>query len=65
MIPSPRRNDSAMAVDVGDLNDDERRAAPSQTSAAGLEHGPAIERPRPRRCDDAHRELYRHHFPAR
>lgn len=64
MIPRPRRNDSAMAVDVVELND-ERHAVPTQTPSTGLEHEPAIERPRSRRCDDAHRELYRHHFPAR
>lgn len=62
---SPRRNDSAMALDVADPGDDDRRACPGQTPVPALDSEPKIEPARSRRCDDAHRELYRHHFPPR
>lgn len=61
MTRPPLRNDSAVTLDVLDLSDDARRVSPNQPRAA--ENDLPIERPGIRRCDEADRELLRHHFP--
>jgi hypothetical protein len=53
-----------MSLDILDLEDDDRRISTTRESSRVRPENSAPERPARLRCDHAHRELYRHHFPA-